>query len=84
MHPYSGMDMTAAWKKLHFILLDKSDFHVTDSLLIAVYVFANYQYTSKQWLCVSTTAWKQYMDPKKKKLDGNHTRMLLFSWKAFL
>ena len=34
------MDTTAAWKKLHFILLDWSDLHMTNSLLIAVYAFA--------------------------------------------
>ena len=36
MHPYSSMDMTAAWKKLHFIL---SDFHMTDNLSIANHAF---------------------------------------------
>ena len=35
MHPYSSMDMTDAWKKkLGFILSDKSDFHMTNNLLI--------------------------------------------------
>ena len=34
--------MTAAWKKLCFILSVRSDFHMTDSLLIAVHAFANY------------------------------------------
>ena len=41
-HPYSSMDTTAAWKKLHFILSDKSDFHVTDNLSIAVHTFASH------------------------------------------
>ena len=36
VHPYS-----AAWKKLRFILLDKSDFHMIDNLLIAVHAFAS-------------------------------------------
>ena len=40
-HPYGAVDMTAAWKKLCFISLDKSDFHMTDSLSIAVHVFAS-------------------------------------------
>ena len=27
MHPYSSIDVTAAWKKLRFILSVRSDFH---------------------------------------------------------
>ena len=30
MDPYSFMDTANAWKKSHFILLDKSDFHTID------------------------------------------------------
>ena len=41
MHPYRNIDKTAAWKKLRFILSVKSDFHMTDSLLIAVHAFAS-------------------------------------------
>ena len=41
MHPDSSIDVTAAWKKLHFILLVRSDFHIIDSLLIAVHAFVN-------------------------------------------
>ena len=41
MHPYSNIDTTSAWKKLPFILSDKSDFQMTDSLLIAVHTFAS-------------------------------------------
>ena len=33
--------MTAAWKKLRFILSVRSDFHIVDSLLIAVHAFVN-------------------------------------------
>ena len=33
--------MTAAWKKLRFILSVRSDFHIIDSLLIAVHAFVN-------------------------------------------
>ena len=33
--------MTAAWKELRFILSVRSDFHMTDSLLIAVHAFAS-------------------------------------------
>ena len=39
MHPYSSIDTTAAWKKLSFILSIRSDFHVNDSLSIAVHAF---------------------------------------------
>ena len=39
MHPYSSIDATAAWKKLCFILSVRSDFHIIDSLLIAVHAF---------------------------------------------
>ena len=33
--------MTAAWKKLRFILLVRSDFHMTASLSIAVHPFVS-------------------------------------------
>ena len=42
VHPYSSIDTTTAWKKLHFILLVGSDFHMTDSLSIAVFAFASH------------------------------------------
>ena len=38
VHPYSSIDTTAAWKKLRFILLIRSDF---ESLSIAVYAFGS-------------------------------------------
>ena len=41
VHPYSSIDTTAAWKKLHFILSIRSDFHMTDSLSIAVHTFVS-------------------------------------------
>ena len=37
----SNMNMTTAWKELHFILSVRSDFHMTDSLSIAVHAFAS-------------------------------------------
>ena len=40
LHPYSRIDMTAAWKKYHSILSDKSDFHMYNNLLIAIHAFA--------------------------------------------
>ena len=41
MHPYSSIDATAAWKKLRLILLVWSDFHMIDSLSIAVHSFVS-------------------------------------------
>ena len=41
VHPYSSIDTTAAWKKLHFILSVRFDFHMTDSLLIALHAFVS-------------------------------------------
>ena len=37
VHPYCSIDPTAAWKKLHFILWVRFDFHMTNSLSIAVH-----------------------------------------------
>ena len=42
VHPYSSIDTTAAWKKLHFILSVRSDFHMTNILSIAVRAFASH------------------------------------------
>ena len=39
VHPYSSINATVAGKKLRFILLVKSDFYITNSLLIAVHAF---------------------------------------------
>ena len=41
VHPYNRIDTSDAWKKLSFISSDKSDFHVINNLLIAVYAFAS-------------------------------------------
>ena len=41
VHPENSVDMTAAWKKLRFTLSVRSDFHMTESLLIAVHAFAS-------------------------------------------
>ena len=41
VQPYSSIDVTAAWKKLRFILSVRSDFHIINSLLIAVHAFVN-------------------------------------------
>ena len=39
MHPYSSIDMTAALKKLCFILSVRTNFHLIESLSIAVHAF---------------------------------------------
>ena len=39
VHPYSSINMSAAWKKLHFILSVWSDFHMIESLSLAVHDF---------------------------------------------
>ena len=41
VHPYYSIDTTAAWKKLRFILSDWSDFHMIDSLSIAIHAFVS-------------------------------------------
>ena len=46
MHPYSSIDSTAAWKKLRFILSDRSDFHMADRLSLTVHAFASRVLTS--------------------------------------
>ena len=43
VHPYSSIDTTAAWKKLRFILSIRSDFHIIDSLLIAIHAFVSHE-----------------------------------------
>ena len=44
VHPYNKIDKTPAWKKLSFILSDRSDFHVIDNLSIAVSDFTWYTF----------------------------------------
>ena len=41
MHPFSRINMTAGWKKLRFILLDRSYFHMINNLSIAVHASAS-------------------------------------------
>ena len=41
VHPYNSIDTTAAWKKLRFILSVRSDFHMIESLSIAVRAFVS-------------------------------------------
>ena len=42
VYPYSSIDTTAAWKTLRFILSVRSDFHMIDSLSIAVHAFVSH------------------------------------------
>ena len=39
VHLYSRSDTTAAWKKSHFISLDRSDFHMINSPSVAILTF---------------------------------------------
>ena len=41
VHPYSSIDPTAAWKKLHFMLSIRFDIHMSDSPTIAILAFAS-------------------------------------------
>ena len=41
VHPYSSIDTTDSWKKLLFILSDRSNIHMTDSLSITVHTFTS-------------------------------------------
>ena len=41
VHPYSSINLTAAWKKLRFILSVRFDFHMIESLSIAVHAFVS-------------------------------------------
>ena len=43
MHPYSSIDTTAPWTKLRFILSVRSDFHMTDTLSIAVRALTSHE-----------------------------------------
>ena len=46
VHPYCIMLIATTWKKSCFILLDISDFHIIDNLLIAVHTFVRHISTS--------------------------------------
>ena len=41
MHPYISIDTTVVWKKLRLILSVRCDFHMIDSLSIAVHAFVS-------------------------------------------
>ena len=46
IHPYSCTVTAITWKKSSFILSDKSDFHMIDSLSIVFHTFARCMWTS--------------------------------------
>ena len=59
VHPYSSTNIAKAWKKSCFISSDRSDFHMFDYLLIAVYTFTRYILTS---LSVDETRLLRYVN----------------------
>ena len=46
VHPYISINTTAAWKKSSFILSNRSDYYIINSISIVVYVFARHILTS--------------------------------------
>ena len=46
VHPYFSIGTIAAWKKLRYILSDRSDFHMNNTLSIAVHAFGSHVLTS--------------------------------------
>ena len=52
VHPYSSIDTTAAGKKFRVNLLDRSDFDMINSLLIAVHAFT-IDRTFSRWVVVA-------------------------------
>ena len=55
------MHWPAAWKKLRFILSVRSDFHIIDSLLIAVHETQFFPGSGH----IDTAIWMHYMDANK-------------------
>ena len=46
VHSYSSVETGIAWKKSHFILLDRSDFPIINNPSIVFYTFTRYMLTS--------------------------------------
>ena len=46
VHPYNRIDTNTDWKKVRFILSDRSDFHMINNLSIVVHAFASRVYMS--------------------------------------
>ena len=46
VHTYSSIDTATDWKKTCFILSDKTDFHISDDLLVTVHTFTRHMLTS--------------------------------------
>ena len=75
VQPYSSIDVTAAWKKLRFILSVKSDFHKFDSLLIAIHAYIyslrrRYRYI---YVCFNQAGHISTLDGTSLKLVDNFT-----------
>ena len=60
VHPYSSIDTTASWKKLCFILLDRSNFHMTDRQTITVYALVSVQVVHPYSSMDTTASWKRW------------------------
>ena len=66
VHPYSRINITAAWKKSRFILSYRSDFSMIDNLSITVHAFAwcilmSLSVDEIQLLrCVNLLIWENY------------------------
>ena len=74
----SSLDTAPTWKKSHFILLDKSDFHMIENLSIASYAFARCMLTS---LSVDKMLLLRYMNWSTNFRDSPLTEMSPFCLK---
>ena len=68
VHPFSSIDTTAAWKKLRFILSDRSDFHMN---YIYIYIYICVYVCVYVCVCVCVI-----FDLRKSILLFNHSRQL--------
>ena len=46
VYPYRSIDTGTVWKNSHFILSDRSDFHMINNVLITVHTFTRHMLTS--------------------------------------
>ena len=75
LHPYSSIDTTAAWKKLRFILSVRFDFHMINSLSIAVHAFvhAEHCWRGRDELIRDVLLWTPPMAEQKQDDQLEHT-----------
>ena len=59
VHPYSSIDSTAAWKKLRFILLVRSDFHMI-YIYIYIYIYKYIYISSSSYIHTHTSTHKHH------------------------